>query len=274
ASELTLSGNITAGNYLYIGDNNTGTRLWDGKIDDVRIYNYALSAEEVSNLYNSAKTKYTASAPLLGLVGYWNMDTADVSATKVYDKSGFGNHGTPTGFYTGLAPTSTPGKINQAIDFDGMNGAVNADVVANDMSPLSGTIVLWAKAEANVTSFIIGGNTNSRTYLSRHSSGFFRVTKGNPATDMNFTATALNTWHQLVLTWDNGSMSGYQDGVLINTLAFTDTTTAGTALKISSFNTGGFNFDGAIDDVRIYNRALSADEVSALYKSSARKYVR
>jgi len=39
------------------------------------------------------------------------MDDNNTSPTKVLDKSGKGNHGTPSGFYANLTPTSTPGKI-------------------------------------------------------------------------------------------------------------------------------------------------------------------
>ena len=48
-----------------------------------------------------------------GLVGYWNMDSNDISGSTLYDKSGTGNHGTIYG------ATSTPGKIKQALQFGG-----------------------------------------------------------------------------------------------------------------------------------------------------------
>ncbi len=74
----------------------------------------------------------------------------------------------------------------------------------------------------------------------------------------------LNQWVHIVATFDNGTMSIYVDGELKNTRVVTEATIGwtGTDLEIGSFHDGSEPFEGFIDEVKIYNRALSAEEVA------------
>lgn len=65
-----------------------GGNYINASIQDIRIYNTALSATEVANLYNASKKTYTAAAPETGLVGHWTMDDNDINGTTLYDKAG------------------------------------------------------------------------------------------------------------------------------------------------------------------------------------------
>ena len=100
------------------------TDPFKGTIDEVRIYNRALSATEVAKLYGSGAVKTNASSANLdngsslerGLVGHWTFDGADVT-TVVADRSGQGNNG----YFIGGATLSAKviGKLGQALRFDG-----------------------------------------------------------------------------------------------------------------------------------------------------------
>lgn len=80
------------------------------------------------------------------------------------------------------------------------------------------------------------------------------------------TNPASREWVQVVGIYDHGNWSLYQDGVLVTTGTGSPHPDANTPLQIGS--SGGFlPFIGHIDDVRIYNRALSAQEVANLYTS-------
>lgn len=82
------------------------------------------------------KTSMTASVQN-GLVGYWNMDSNDISSSTLYDKSGTGNHGTIYG------ATTTSGKVKQALSFDGTDDYV--DIPDNNSLDLADatTIEFW-----------------------------------------------------------------------------------------------------------------------------------
>ena len=87
-----------------------------GLIDDVRIYNRALSADEIKRLYNLGGTVKLNSSTVSnnslqnGLVGWWTFDGKDVSGVQAYDRSGTGNRGTLTS-----GPARTIGKIGQGL---------------------------------------------------------------------------------------------------------------------------------------------------------------
>jgi len=92
---------------------------FSGSLDEVRIYNRALSAQEVKRLYNMGGTLHVGASQnqkiTNGLVGLWSFDQADLAGTVAYDRSGNANNGTLTN-----SPTRTIGKIGQGLDFDGL----------------------------------------------------------------------------------------------------------------------------------------------------------
>jgi len=74
--------------------------MWfNGTIDEVRIYDRALSQEEITRLYKMGGSKVEASQTSKltdGLVGSWSFDDPDIYGTTVVDRSGQGNNGTIT----------------------------------------------------------------------------------------------------------------------------------------------------------------------------------
>jgi hypothetical protein len=84
------------------------------------------------------------------------------------------------------------------------------------------------------------------------------------------TATALNTWYHFVFTFDGTTSKIYKDGTLLSSFAKTLNTVSNSdyfRLGLSE-NGGTFNFNGAVDDLCIFNYALSASEVSELYNNN------
>ena len=78
------------------------------------------------------------------------------------------------------------------------------------------------------------------------------------------TAIALNTWTHLATTYDGANQRLYINGVLVATKAQTGAIAAANQpLRIGGNNVSGEFFQGLIDEVRIYNRALSAAEITA-----------
>jgi Concanavalin A-like lectin/glucanases superfamily len=151
-SPLPATGSITDnGEPLQIGyeADGFGASPFNGDIDEVRIYNRALSATEIAKLYGFGAVKFTTSSVNLqqgstlanGLVGHWTFDGPDVT-DKVYDRSGQNNHG----YFIGGATSSAKviGKLGQALTFDGTGQHVN---IADDPSLAVSTITVsgWVK---------------------------------------------------------------------------------------------------------------------------------
>jgi len=277
SATLTGTKSTTAGT-AKIGRENHATAYYPftGTIDDVRIYNYVLSAQDVANLYNSAKTTYVTSAPKSGLVGWWTMDDNDSTASLVYDKSGLNNNATVTGFYANRAPTSTPGKLSQSIYFDKFNGKItrtglNGLATSNNSRE---TISAWVKVAGSggtwQVAMQIGSSVNSLDIACESAD--------NQQCGCDFYNGIVNSvnigydkWTHITCAYNgtgvtqyiNGEYSSYEPGaILVNN---------NVSIGYDGRNANQ-SFLGSLDDVRIYNRALSATEVLQLYNSAKTNY--
>ena len=272
----------------------------NGALDDARIYNRALRADEIKALYQSgsvtvgvSRSANPADSLSQGLVGHWTMDGPDVNwATgAVNDRSGNGNNG----YLQGLMPTTsapTIGGIGQALTFDGVDDFVNAGSGSSlDDIELQGgggmSASFWVKPDSNTTARIMMKGPDS------NNSGFWSITKTSttyPAritfskeggTDAIATYNSVlvsKEWQHIVFTW-NGSMTfstgvlAYKNGVLLTQNSATDgasgNSDSSNNLVLGSVNGTSQFFDGALDDVRVYNRILRPDEVKRLYEQSA-----
>ena len=213
-----------------------------------------------------------------GLVGWWLMNEG--GGLKAYDISGQGNHGTLTN-----NPTWTIGKRGPALGFDGTNRYVNTGITSNtnfSNTTFSGSV--WFKTTAST------GMLLAKQDITGGSAGGWAVSFGaaqvinvvhKDATGANVltrftTNTGLNDgkWHHIVftMTTNTSSSSGqniniYLDGVL-NQGSLTNTA-AVVAVAWPVYFGNRYNtsipWDGSIDDVRIYMRALSTSEIQSLY---------
>ena len=273
-------------NGWYIGRRWDFVELLNGSIDDVRIYNRALSAAEVQQLYDLGTASHqnaTINPPDLqnGLVGHWTFDGPTISGTTVKDVSGSGNNGTMVN-----GPTPVAGVLGQALSFNGTSQYVTT---ANSPVISAGyTMATWFKTTTSYT----GTNWVALIGTSAQFSGAgsFEIAVGNAgggigadngaflfflngaSTYVNYSATALNDgkWHLLV---GGRTAAGYPfisiDGEtpIVGSTAVTGSVTENPwyiGAKNDSGSTASY-FNGSLDDVRIYNRALSATEVQQLY---------
>jgi hypothetical protein len=251
-------------------------------MDDLRIYNKALTAAQVAQLYGADTTLNAPQVKKVtnGLVGYWSFNNPDMNwATgQAVDKSGQGNHGALVNLSTTTSPTI--GKSGQALSFNGTSQAVQTGNVA---SPSSITATAWIKA----TNFhdwepIVGQwneNANQRSWAVALSStgqiSAFNSTNGNLSSQsISNTALSLNKWYFVTVVQDTSNASTgkkiYINGVLDASSAQSGIFSLSQPITIgySPMFAGGQNyFAGAIDEVRVYSRALSAAEVKQLYNA-------
>ncbi len=204
------------------------------------------------------------------LVGCWPMEEG--SGGVVIDATAFGNDGTTTGI-----PTWVTGHIGKALS---LSGTGQYAVVPNSASlDITSTITLAAWIKPTKTSAytqyiikkVIGTTTSSGYELSLSSGGkvFVRFNGGTTLTtrvDSNYLyPTDGNTWVHVAATYDGSNIKVYINGTLDNskTVSFAIGSNS-TNLGIGAQPDGVYPFQGMIDDARVYNRALSLEEVQVL----------
>lgn len=287
ASSISTVGSLSSTNHFVIGArSSTGTCSTPTPIsvDDVRVYNRALSATEITGLYNlgggkqnaSQNKKYTNS-----LVGLWSFDGQDVVNGKIIDASGNANNGTPLSIAT--TTFYTFGKIGQAVNFDGVDDTISVPHSTTLTTSLhSGfTISAWVKPDSY-------GDTSLGRIIDKSEStvalnGFAMYLRNNVAPFGSFVmnindstpldspanTVPLGQWTHLVTTIaSDGSALMYANGILVKTGALNSPSAITTTqpLYIGSYsNASSREFDGLIDDIRVYSRPLQASEVRQLY---------
>jgi len=255
--------------------------FFPGAIDDVRVYNRALSAQEIALLYAAGQfTQGGSNTTTLsaGLVGYWPLDGSSINwkADTTADLSGQGDTGTLFSFSTSTSPTI--GKIDGALKFNGVNNYISLGSGLTNLNNAV-TISAWVKKTADVAWASIVDRYGSET-LDCLSFGF-DSTNGqklmfmwNNAAPFNNRVVAnsvipLNQWVFVGASSDGSNVTFYVNGVPDGTVGAGTPCTSGPLEIGVNFPGGDEYLAGSLDDVRIYNRALSAQEMQELYKEGA-----
>jgi hypothetical protein len=221
-----------------------------------------------------------------GLVGWWTFDEGIGTTTR--DLSGFGNNGTlldasSTNADGNTPPQWTAGKVGGALSFDGVDDYVSIAPFSQWDTPqltiflyVNGDF-LWSDQPFYWTSgywtngFVAIRNTRAGEYGCPENYLGLIIYQGNSQTGQ-CSYLIRNTWIAYTITYDDISKTGkiYRNGQLIKTFNYGPATIVrGSAkpLYISGGGGGGF-FKGVIDEVRLYNRALSDAEIKALYDAT------
>jgi len=251
----------------YAGRVGTTANYSDGKLDEVRIYNRALSPAEVSQLYTWAP----------GPVGYWKMDEG--SGTTVSDSSGNGNSGT----ITPGTGSFTTGKFGHAYNFDNANTLINAASGATlDNLPATAGVTLEAwiypvsqgESSAGIIMAKNVGTTPSAGWLLKFAGTNALTFTVDGSTDLVRTTSnsvvAANAWNYVTATWDGVITTASSVHIYVNGVEVTYATTTNGASRVddgtSTFyigndSTQAATFDGKIDDVKIYNYARTSSQI-------------
>jgi hypothetical protein len=262
-----------------IGGSTTKTSF-NGFIDDVRIYNYARTPAEITLDYNAgfgAKFGYAnkscqvdpGSCINKGLVGYWGLE--ERTGTTVYDSSDNGNNGI---FVSG--PQWTTGKVGSALEFDGVDDYVNlgnGQSLTNINSALTAEAWVYPRILAgianwqNAVSQYGGGSSSWILRTSESNNGHFvpHVNVGGNWYNCDGGLLPLNTWSHILLTYDGEILTGYINGQYVCQNTGPSGSLAITGPTVIGGNYGGEFFNGAVDEVKVYNRVLSAEEIRYQY---------
>ena len=232
-------------------------------VDDVRMYNRALSQGDITTLYNAksgSQTIINHSNTLItnGLVGYWTFDGADVDGTNAYDRSGQGNNGTLSG-----SLTPTIGKIGQAI-FIGSDDAL-VDVHAPDGydspsfmstgSPL--TVSFWIKTTSTSYGGLVCGDRYGNWCVELDGGftgqqiGSIRFENGNGGSNTATSVAGINNgqWHLVTIANNGTNTTFYIDGAFDSTYAQGAVGTGNSDLNFGNSVGGG---------VRLFSSTTSA----------------
>jgi hypothetical protein len=260
ASNSDLGGVSTNEMPLLLGENPEATgRFLDGILDEVMIYNRALSEGEILYLATPPQDPGTE-----GLVAYYPLD-GDVT-----DASGNGHDGVIMG-----DPNFAEGIVGQALDLDGDGDYIDCGndpnfgmQETNQMTAASWVTIrsipaAWSAivAKGEYAWRISNANLDPRFH--------FGITIWNApdtfGTD-GVTAVGFDEWHHVAGTFDGANINLYVDGALDIGVPTTEPIGANEASVLIGENpesTGRF-WDGLIDEVVIYNRALSDAEIAYL----------
>lgn len=227
----------------YCNGNGPGAgNIYSGTIDEVRVYNRALSTSSIQTLYKAGAARITAPTSVFegtkfggtnGLVGHWTFDGPDITATRALDKSGSGNDG----FYFRGAATSAAkviGKLGQALNFTSVtnNMYIEVDGIKTALQTSDLTFAAWVKfpstytAASNPAELMRFGDSNSNNDVAL---SFGRVDNNVLSGELTFGAVQIgpvqwdvsvspqNIWKANTWYFVAGTLSGASTNMVLTT---------------------------------------------------------
>jgi hypothetical protein len=277
-------GRIHTNDYpVFIGENSQNRgRYWNGLIDDVRLYNSALEHRQVKALavgetpteppgkVSLRSSTAPATAGSAQLAGWWKLD--EVEGSEAADSSGHGIRGILLG-----NPRWQPdgGKVGGALQLDGQEDCV--EITNEPAFDITGeiTVAAWIKADRldrEWQAIVTKGDTAWR--LQRHRDRNTLAFHGNGIgpTELGGGVEGSRTvndgeWHHAAAVYDGSVASLYIDGTLDQSVRIAGRilTNDYPVLIGENAERPGREWNGMIDEVCIFRRALDANGVGALY---------
>ena len=169
--------------------------------------------------------------------------------------------------------TYTAGEVGQAFNFDGTSGYFIAPDAGLPSGNAPRSVEFWMRYEAGATGnhppFIYGGQSGSSSfYVIVVGNRLYIGSYGGGDTPGSTIATDGN-WHHIALTHDGGTARMYVDGQLDAQVVRTYNTLLSGAFYMGAIGTTGDRFKGQVDELAVYNRALSQAEIVSIYQAGS-----
>ncbi len=266
ATDLSwTAGSLAKSHDVYFGTTNppafrvnqTGTTYDTGTMDINTTYYWQIDEKNGSGTTAGILWSFTTGDLDTSLVGWWKFDEAN--GTTAYDSAG-SNNGT---IYGGA--TWTTGHINGALSFNGSNNYVNCGSGPSNYDNI--TVSAWMKTTTHGP--LVSNRYTAGSYGTWYTL-FSDVIEIGDNTNGGYKSLTFNTttldgaWHHIVYTKNGTSHVIYVDGSLDQQFTSNADISWSRPLYIGKRLSAWFN--GVIDDVRIYNRALTANDVALLYQ--------
>jgi hypothetical protein len=203
--------------------------------------------------------------PTNGLVGYWPFNG------NANDESGNGNNGTVNG---ATLTSDRNGNANSAYDFNGQS-EISCSFNGVPSGNVNRTLNLWIKSNnINQVNKMLAGYGNDSplemfALIMYNPSALGKVAFWARDNDTPFlNSINLNVWTMFSVVYNNDTVKLYENGILIlaNNYSFIPLITPQSSIfYIGNFNNNVTGFDGQIDDVALWNRVLTQQEITDLY---------
>ncbi len=237
-----------------------GGNWFDGVLDDIAIYNFALSDAQIASLY-AAQAAFPGTAT--DLVAAYSLNGNGTDDSQFHNDAIVDEDAAATTNRFGWASNAMTGYLT----------AANSAQLQSDYT----TISFWAKPNSfpatGETYLLSNGGWHERWKISLPGHGkpvFTTHANGACCSDMDSgTPLTIGTWTHIVMTHDGVNDIIYFNGVQVNSKAVfgvLDKTKYPLGIGWDPIDDSG-DFDGALDDILIYNRALSTAEIAALFAS-------
>jgi len=257
----SFSGAIRTDDALVLIGQFQGHFYFSGLMDEVKIYDGALSAQEINNDWSSINV----------LRAHYKLNDL-VSSTSYADSSGNGNHGVcmvgycPGLGYVGIAGTvanfngngehvrvasSASLKVQTAVTVEALikpdfsAGSDNYQIIANKRNDYELGVFKNGKIQAGITNV----------------SGVRKLVQSSSA------PVVANSWNYVVMTYDGVNINIYNNGLLVATDSFSGAIRTDDVLLLIGQFQGNYYYDGLMSDVKIWGKALSANEVMVNYNN-------
>ena len=190
----------------------------------------------------------------------------DESSGDIIDYSGYGNDGTNNGAAYGVS-----GKFGNALSFDGSD-----DISVGSFDPPhEGTVSFWVNANDKDDRHRVFGFHDAYEILLLDDGSTYHVSNqlfaaGTSMLEGN-TAISYNEWHHVICTYNYSSnfLGIYVDGVLDNSNSLANDDPSTGILSVGKRTGGDDPYSGVLDEVMIWNRILSTEEIYSLYNVSS-----
>ena len=243
------------GSVVANGDN-TFTYTPNSGFDGTDTFTYTLADGLGGTDIGTVSITVNADVPA-GLVGYWSLDADDIDGITVLDGSGHHHDGTMQ-----FSPSPIAGEIDSALEFAGGDYVTIDDDDLFDVSEI--TIAAWINVENNTRQDLVSKNQGTSYDFETESGGRLRFNAdfGNGlVTNMSSSGAYIaGEWQHVAVTYNGSQVAFYVDGVLVGTKVQSG--------QIESdkydIKIGNGHLQGGIDEVRIYDHALTLTEIAAL----------
>lgn len=265
AVDSDTANSIAYANTPLILGHDTGGSI-HGKIDEVSIYDRAMSAAEVQSIVAAGGAGKCPQGPCVAAPN-------DLQSWYRFQNNADDVFGLHTGAAQGGA-TYVPGRVGQAINMDGVDDSVD---LGSWFDYQTFTISMWINVapfseQPSYANIIDNNHTGSANWVMQRVANENRYAFGdNGGGEVSFVPTP-NTWQHVTVTRVNGSsLKLYLDGALVG-----EDNSIGTIgyngaqfLRLGRWGGGGRHLKGKIDELDIYTRALTAGEVASVYGAGA-----
>lgn len=263
-----------------LGYVSTSSNAFDGLISNVSIFSTELSSTQVETIYNNGAPNDISS---LSPVGWYKLnaaDTFDGSNWTIKDYGSGGNDGTSSGMTSASLITSdlqqTSGHSPYALSLDGVDDYLDCGNITALNSQSSISTSAWINYSGTLGSkhiFISGGTSSSdRFYVQLLSSTQIRYGSGSAFDNVTTSTISSGSWHHIVTVHNGTSLDVYLDGVKQNSSLVTvvaPNANIGNDFTIGKYVLGGFEWNGQLSNVALWNTNLSSTEITEIFNEGS-----